>query len=134
MSDRISNVSRKTKETDIEMTLAVDGTGSALIETGIGFFDHMLEGFAKHGFFDLKLTCEGDLEVDTHHTIEDCGIVLGQAIKEAVGEKKASNVMAILFFLWMKVWYFVQWIYVEDRIFPGMRNLQFQLSVIWKAK
>ena len=88
MADRISNVSRKTKETDIELTFSVDGTGIAKVDTGIGFFDHMLEGFAKHGFFDLNLECEGDLEVDTHHTIEDCGIVLGQAIKEAIGEKK----------------------------------------------
>ena len=88
MADRISNVSRKTRETDITLTFSVDGTGTAKVDTGIGFFDHMLEGFAKHGFFDLNLECEGDLEVDTHHTIEDCGIVLGQAIKEAIGEKK----------------------------------------------
>ena len=88
MADRISNVSRKTRETDIELSFSVDVTGSAKVNTGIGFFDHMLEGFAKHGFFDLKLECEGDLEVDTHHTVEDCGIVLGQAIKEAIGEKK----------------------------------------------
>ncbi len=88
MADRISNVSRKTRETNIELTFAVDGTGTAKVDTGIGFFDHMLEGFAKHGFFDLSLECEGDLEVDTHHTVEDCGIVLGQAIKEAIGEKK----------------------------------------------
>ena len=88
MSERIANVERKTKETDIELKLAIDGTGKADIETGIGFFDHMLEGFAKHGFFDLELKCDGDLEVDTHHTVEDCGIVLGQAIKEAIGDKK----------------------------------------------
>lgn len=88
MADRISNVSRKTRETNIELTFAVDGTGTAKVDTGIGFFDHMLEGFAKHGFFDLTLDCVGDLEVDTHHTVEDCGIVLGQAIKEAIGEKK----------------------------------------------
>ena len=88
MPDRTSTVKRKTKETDIELYLDVDGTGKAKVDTGVGFFDHMLEGFAKHGFFDLNLTCEGDLEVDTHHTIEDCGIVLGQAIKEAIGEKK----------------------------------------------
>lgn len=79
---------RKTKETDIELTLNLDGEGKAEINTGIGFFDHMLEGFARHGFFDLKLTCKGDLQVDAHHTIEDVGIVLGAAIKEAVGEKK----------------------------------------------
>ncbi|MBQ8625633.1 MAG: imidazoleglycerol-phosphate dehydratase HisB, partial [Agathobacter sp.] len=88
MSMRISTINRKTKETDINLTLAIDGTGESSVNTGIGFFDHMLEGFAKHGFFNLELDCDGDLEVDTHHTIEDCGIVLGQAIKEAVGDKK----------------------------------------------
>ena len=88
MSERIANVERKTRETDIELKLAIDGTGKSDIETGIGFFNHMLEGFAKHGFFDLSLKCDGDLEVDTHHTVEDCGIVLGQAIKEAIGDKK----------------------------------------------
>lgn len=88
MADRISALSRKTKETDISVSLNIDGAGKAQINTGVGFFDHMLEGFSKHGFFDLKLQCEGDLEVDCHHTIEDCGIVLGNAIKEAVGEKK----------------------------------------------
>ena len=88
MSERISNVSRKTKETDIEMTFAVDGAGVASIDTGIGFFDHMLDGFARHGLFDLEVQVEGDLEVDCHHTIEDTGIVLGQAISEALGEKK----------------------------------------------
>lgn len=88
MADRISALSRKTKETDISVSLNIDGAGKAQINTGIGFFDHMLEGFSKHGFFDLKLQCEGDLEVDCHHTIEDCGIVLGNAIKEAVGDKK----------------------------------------------
>jgi len=85
--ERIATVNRKTKETDIQLTLNLDGTGKAEINTGIGFFDHMLTGFAKHGFFDLKLTCKGDLFVDGHHTVEDCGIVLGQAIREAVGDK-----------------------------------------------
>lgn len=85
---RKSTVNRETKETKIELSLAIDGKGEASVDTGIGFFDHMLEGFAKHGFFDLQLACEGDLEVDTHHTIEDCGIVLGQAIKEALADKK----------------------------------------------
>ena len=88
MFNRISNVERKTRETDIVARFVVDGTGKSDIDTGIGFFDHMLEGFAKHGFFDLDLKCDGDLGVDTHHTIEDCGIVLGQAIKEAIGDKK----------------------------------------------
>ena len=88
MSERIANIQRKTKETDISARLNIDGTGSSTINTGIGFFNHMLEGFAKHGFFDLNLNCEGDLSVDCHHTIEDCGIVLGNAVKEAIGDKK----------------------------------------------
>ena len=88
MSDRIANIERKTRETDIEARFVVDGFGKSDIDTGVGFFYHMLEGFTKHGFFDLELKCDGDLGVDTHHTVEDCGIVLGQAIKEAVGDKK----------------------------------------------
>lgn len=88
MSERIANIERKTRETDIEARFIVDGTGKSDVDTGVGFFDHMLEGFAKHGFFDLDLKCDGDLGVDTHHTVEDCGIVLGQAIKEAIGDKK----------------------------------------------
>ena len=88
MSERIAKIERKTRETDIIASFALDGNGKSHIDTGVGFFDHMLEGFAKHGFFDLLLKCDGDLGVDTHHTIEDCGIVLGQSIKEAVGDKK----------------------------------------------
>ena len=88
ISMRTANVNRTTKETNISLELNIDGTGAANIHTGIGFFDHMLDGFARHGFFDVSLQCEGDLQVDTHHTIEDCGIVLGQAIKEAIGDKK----------------------------------------------
>ncbi len=85
---RSATVARKTKETDITCTIGLDGTGKADIKTGIGFFDHMLDGFARHGLFDLTLHCEGDLYVDCHHTIEDCGIVLGQALREAIGDKK----------------------------------------------
>ena len=84
---RNASVTRKTKETDITATLELDGTGNSNIDTGIGFFDHMLEGFSKHGFFDLHMECDGDLQVDSHHTIEDCGIVLGDAIKKALGDK-----------------------------------------------
>lgn len=84
---RIASVKRKTKETDIIVMLGLDGKGKGEIDTGIGFFDHMLEGFAKHGFFDLTVSVNGDLEVDGHHTVEDTGIVLGQAIKEALGDK-----------------------------------------------
>lgn len=85
---REATIERNTKETNIFMTLNLDGSGKADISTGIGFFDHMLNNFARHGLFDLTLHVKGDLEVDTHHTIEDVGIVLGKGIKEAVGEKK----------------------------------------------
>ena len=85
---RKASIERNTKETEIKLNLNLDGTGYSDIETGVGFFNHMLEGFAKHGFFDLNLNCEGDLAVDCHHTIEDCGIVLGNAVKEAIGDKK----------------------------------------------
>lgn len=88
MEERIASVARKTGETDIQITLNLDGTGKADIDTGIGFFDHMLNSFARHGLFDLKVSVQGDLEVDSHHTVEDTGIVLGQAIKEAVASKK----------------------------------------------
>ena len=88
MNKRLAKISRKTKETEISCELLLDGTGKSDINTGVGFFDHMLEGFAKHGLFDLYLTCKGDLDVDTHHTVEDTGIVLGQAIAEALGDKK----------------------------------------------
>lgn len=87
--DRIASITRTTKETKIQLRLNLDGTGKADIQTGIGFFDHMLHSFARHGFFDLTLHVEGDLYVDCHHTIEDVGIVLGEAIKGALGEKKS---------------------------------------------
>lgn len=85
---RCCEISRRTKETDIHISLNLDGTGKSEISTGIGFFDHMLEGFSKHGFFDLSCRVNGDLHVDGHHTVEDTGIVLGQAIARAVGDKK----------------------------------------------
>ena len=88
MMERTASIKRDTKETRIALTLSLDGTGSADIDTGIGFFDHMLDGFARHGFFDLSVKVDGDLFVDGHHTVEDTGIVLGQAIAEAVGDKK----------------------------------------------
>ncbi len=89
MEPRIATIQRVTKETEIDLTLNLDGTGKCRLVTGIGFFDHMLDGFARHGLFDLDLTCKGDLEVDSHHTIEDCGIVLGEAIRKSVGNKQA---------------------------------------------
>lgn len=85
---RSAEVNRKTRETEISLKLDMDGTGISDISTGIGFFDHMLEGFSKHGFFDLLVSVKGDLEVDGHHSVEDTGIVLGTAIKEALGTKK----------------------------------------------
>lgn len=81
-------IERNTKETQIRLQLNIDGTGSSDIDTGIGFFDHMLDGFTRHGLYDLTLRVHGDLNVDDHHTIEDTGIVLGNAIREAVGDKK----------------------------------------------
>lgn len=84
---RIATVNRKTAETDIGLTLSVDGRGTAKIETGVPFFDHMLTLFAKHGLFDLEVKAKGDVDVDYHHTVEDVGLVLGQAFKEALGDK-----------------------------------------------
>lgn len=88
MEERIVTCKRKTNETDIELTLNLDGTGVTDIQTGIPFFDHMLSGFARHGLFDLSVSVQGDVEVDSHHTIEDTGIVLGTAILQAIGDKK----------------------------------------------
>ncbi|WP_242841964.1 imidazoleglycerol-phosphate dehydratase HisB [Lachnospira multipara] len=85
---RRATIKRKTSETEISLFINLDGKGDAEVNTGIGFFDHMLKSFAKHGLFDLKLHAQGDLIVDCHHTIEDVGIVLGEAIREALGDKK----------------------------------------------
>jgi len=84
---RVATVSRKTAETDISLSLALDGRGASTVETGVAFFDHMLTLFAKHGLFDLRVKAKGDLDVDYHHTVEDVGLVLGQAFKEALGAK-----------------------------------------------
>ncbi|MDF2842748.1 MAG: Imidazoleglycerol-phosphate dehydratase [Herbinix sp.] len=88
MTARTIEITRKTKETDITLELSLDGTGKTQIETGVGFFNHMLESFSKHGFFDLKVNTKGDLYVDSHHTVEDTGIVLGQAIRATLGDKQ----------------------------------------------
>ena len=86
MSERRASIQRKTKETEIRVALDLDGSGTYQVSTGIPFFDHMLESFAKHGVFDLELTAVGDLAVDLHHTVEDVGITLGQAVREAIGD------------------------------------------------
>lgn len=85
---RAAQVKRDTKETQVSLRLELDGSGKSRLDTGIRFFDHMLDGFARHGLFDLDVTCHGDTDVDCHHSIEDIGIVLGSAIKEALGDKK----------------------------------------------
>jgi imidazoleglycerol-phosphate dehydratase len=89
--DRTAARSRETAETTIDLTLDVDGAGEASVDTGLGFFDHMLESFAKHGLFDLTVDCDGDLSVDDHHTVEDVALVLGGAFAEALGEKRGIH-------------------------------------------
>jgi len=86
--NRTATIARRTNETSIDITLNVDGSGKYVTETGIGFFDHMLSHIAKHGVFDLEVRCQGDLHIDQHHTVEDCGIALGEAFAEALGEKR----------------------------------------------
>ena len=88
MSERVAHIARTTKETDIDLSVGLDGTGKTDVETGIGFFDHMLTAFGRHGLFDLQVRCKGDLEVDGHHSVEDTGIVLGQALNRALGDRK----------------------------------------------
>ena len=88
MTDRTAARTRATAETDIEVTLDLDGDGESTVETGVGFFDHMLEAFAKHGLFDLTVRCDGDIDIDDHHTVEDVAITLGAAFEEALGDKR----------------------------------------------
>lgn len=88
---RTGDIKRKTSETEINLRLAIDGSGKAVVETGVGFMDHMLTLFTVHGIFDLDITARGDVEVDDHHTVEDLGICLGQALKKAVGDMKGIN-------------------------------------------
>ena len=93
---RTAQISRTTKETDIQVEINLDGTGQTDIQTGVAFFDHMLDAFGRHGLFDLTVRCKGDIEVDAHHTVEDCGIVLGQAIAQALGDKRGITRYASL--------------------------------------
>jgi imidazoleglycerol phosphate dehydratase HisB len=87
-SERIGSIERQTAETEIRLTLNLDGSGSTAIDTGLGFFDHMLTALIKHSRFDLQLACSGDLHVDDHHTVEDCGIALGQALDQALADRR----------------------------------------------
>ena len=91
MSERTASVTRTTRETSIRMTLDLDGTGKTAVKTGIGFLDHLLDALSRHARFDLMLTCEGDLQVDDHHTAEDCGLAVGEALDRALGERRGVN-------------------------------------------
>ena len=91
MSARTASVNRTTRETSIRMTLDLDGSGKSAIKTGIGFLDHLLDALGRHARFDVMLTCEGDLQVDDHHTAEDCGLALGEALDRALGERRGVN-------------------------------------------
>ena len=93
---RTAQISRTTKETDIQVEINLDGTGQTDIQTGVAFFDHMLDACGRHGLFDLNVRCKGDIKVDAHHTVEDCGIVLGQAIAQALGDKRGITRYASL--------------------------------------
>lgn len=90
-TNRMATIERRTNETMITVALKIDGNGTYTVATGIGFFNHMLEAFTKHGLFDISINAKGDLEIDQHHTVEDIGIVLGQAFKKALGDKKGIN-------------------------------------------
>jgi len=121
--ERIASVERRTKETQITVTLNLDGSGQTQIDTGIGFFDHMLDGLARHGLFDLTLHAEGDLQVDDHHTIEDTGIVLGTAIAQAAGDKKGIARTATGSSRWMRCWCCARWTCAAGRICRTKRRL-----------
>lgn len=114
--ERKAEVTRKTKETDISVILNLDGCGKSNIKTGIGFFDHMLEGFAKHGFFDLSVTVDGDLQVDGHHSVEDAGIVLGTALKKALGDKSGIKRYGSCILPMDDALALCAWIYAADHI------------------
>ena len=117
---RTAHIIRETKETQIKAALNLDGTGKSSLDTGIAFFDHMLDGFARHGLFDLELSCHGDLQVDAHHTVEDTGIVLGSAIREAAGDKKGIR----RYGYFMKRWLYAPLIYPAGRIWSLMHRFR----------
>ena len=119
---REASAERNTKETEIKLKINLDGTGYSDIETGVGFFNHMLDGFTRHGLFDLSVRVHGDLQVDDHHTIEDTGIVLGTALKEAIGDKKGIKRYGSCI-LPMNPWCSVRLICPEDLTLYGMQSL-----------
>ena len=100
---RKASIERKTKETQIVIALSLDGAGQTDIDTGIPFMDHMLELMGVHGLLDIQISAQGDTDIDDHHTVEDIGITLGQAVNKAIGDKKASCVMVMLTCHWMKL-------------------------------
>lgn len=91
LPSRTAQIERNTSETQIQVTLNLDGTGQGTLNTGVGFLDHMIDQIKRHGLFDISITCHGDLHIDDHHTVEDCGIALGQAFREALGDRKGIN-------------------------------------------
>ena len=115
MAERKVEIHRQTKETDIKLVLDLDGKGDATVNTGIPFMDHMFVAFARHGFFDIQIEATGDLQVDYHHLVEDLGLVLGQAIKKAVGDKRGINRYGSFLLPMMMHWLRWLWIYVIGR-------------------
>ena len=130
---RTARVVRNTKETQICLELNLDGKGTFEGTTGIGFFDHMLDGFARHGFFDLRLEMQGDLQVDGHHTIEDFGIVLGTALKEALGDKAGIRRYGSRI-LPMDETLVRRWICAEDPTCRSRRSFPGKKSAIWRRR
>ena len=128
---RKATVTRNTRETQITLTLDLDGTGKADLHTGIGFFDHMLDGFARHGLFDLAVTCRGDLEVDCHHTIEDVGIALGTALREALGDKAATAAACCP---WTRPWPCALWTWAGGPILYTTPSLPPPPAAAWTPR
>ena len=128
---REAQVTRNTKETQISLKLGLDGSGKSSLDTGVGFFDHMLDGFARHGLFDLDVKVKGDLQVDDHHTIEDTGIVRS---KKQLETRKESAATEAAFFLWMSAWCSAQWILEDVPIFPLTESSQAKRLAICPQK
>ena len=120
---RTAAITRTTRETDITLTLTLDGSGKTSLSTGIGFFDHMLDALCRFGQLDLALTCRGDLHVDAHHTVEDVGICLGRAIRDALGDRAASAAPRVPICRWTKPLRLPRWTSAAARIWFSTRNL-----------